>query len=149
MILELKPNIDKIKKYYDEKDAQLVLNLLSRIEEFNIPVYICNTRLWTDFVKDYPYTKEPDTIDYFYGLNTESLEKYINTKYGDDNPNVYVVEAHLLSMDHEKYWKFGTFVDLNGINTDDDFYSVDNWEELIDKAQIKNHWIAVSIEQCN
>lgn len=148
MIIRLKADFEKLKNVSNTEDAKKILGFFNTAKEFNIPAYVHPVHSWVAFCKDYPTTSTPSMVDYFYGLNVESIEKHIRSEYGDSNADSFFVEASLLSMYTEKYYKFGNFIDMDGNDTENDFYSLDNYEELKDRAQFKNNWISVTIYKC-
>ena len=86
-------------------------------------------------------TYPPLPVDYGYGLTFTSLEKYLNDKYSNDNDEYFIV-AYTMPMDYEKYYKNGYFIDLDGINTGNDFWILSDANKLAKIAEIENTWIA-------
>lgn len=65
--------------------------------------------------------KNPVSVERGYGLTVASVEKYIVERYGKNNPKLFFITAGLFSTEYEKPWKFGSFIDLDGKNEDEDF----------------------------
>ena len=99
--------------------------------------------------KGYEDWNQPMIVDYGYGLTCAAVEKYILDTYGDSNPDKFMVEIGLMSFDYEKPWKFGTYVDLDGNQTDHDF---EEYPEIVqgnygteEDAEVEGHFIRYSI----
>ena len=148
MINKLEINDDVIiTNWTDEQDRNYMREKLNTlVEEFNIPVYFKGSEHFLYCFDGYEHiTSTPLSIDYGYGLTFKSLEKYLKDKYGDGNKGEYFIVAYTMSMDYEKYYKNGTFVDLNGKNTGEDFWYQKNADDLAKKADIENYWIAYCV----
>ena len=81
-----------------------------------------------------------------YGLTFDSIAKYLKDNYGDNNPEEYFITWEPIPMDYEKIYKCGSYVNLDGENTWDDFYYVEpDFENLEKKADIKGNFIAFNV----
>jgi len=87
-------------------------------------------------------------IDYGYALDAGSIEKWLDANFANDE-NEYLVSCDLMSMDYEKYYKNGSFINQDGIDTGHDFYDEKNYKQLEKQALVKNHWITVVVFDIN
>ena len=88
-----------------------------------------------------------DFYEYGYGDTEEAIGKYLR-KYADDKENNYFVEVGLLDMDNEKYYKFGSYINKDGVDTEDDYYSyITNHPSMKVKQDFKGQWIRFSIRK--
>ena len=81
--------------------------------------------------------------DYGYASTEASIEKYVQ-QFINDPHNEYFIEIGLIPKDYEKYYKHGTYIDENGIDTGEDFYDI--YKDGIEpETQYKNSWVTVTI----
>lgn len=78
-------------------------------------------------------------LEYGYASTQDALAKYLS-KYGEGPDKKYYIYAHMLSMDYEKYYKFGSYINNDGVNTGDDY----DWDSD-DEQQFENEWIAFCV----
>lgn len=81
--------------------------------------------------------------EYGYADTEAAIEKYVQ-QFINDPDNEYFIEIGLMSKDYEKYYKNGTYIDENGIDTGEDFYDIytDGSEP---ETQYENSWVVVTI----
>lgn len=90
--------------------------------------------------KEFKKVKE-SLVFYGYCSTEKALAKFLQ-QYVEDKEKNYYVHCHLLDMDYEKYYKFGSYINNDGVDTEDD-YDWDNEEE----QQYEDKWIAFSISE--
>lgn len=148
-------DIDFIKKNWKDPEKSVkditerILNPLSDFKQ--IQVFGPHVEFFSCCFKGHhqnTHTGNLKMVKYGYALTVESIEKFLLENYADDE-NEYLVEADLMSMDYEKYYKNGRFVDLEGNYTGRDFYQLDDCDELEKKAQFENNWIHFCIYDIN
>ena len=112
-----------------------------------IPVYQCDD----NWIKLGVFVECKDTVDwkefFEYGYcDTEgSLAKYLK-KYKEDKENDYFVNIGLLEMDNEKYFKFGTYVNKDGEDTDLGYYAyINEHPDMKIDQDVKGNWITFCI----
>lgn len=107
----------------------------------NIPLYYCDDT-WVNMgvFKEYKKTISP-AIEYGYCDTEVSLIKYLQ-QFKDDKENNFFVSIGGLDMDYEKYYKFGSYINKDGVDTRDDYYSyIDKHPEMQVKQDMENCWI--------
>ena len=73
--------------------------------------------------------------------------KYLQ-KYVDDKVNNYFVHFGFMSMDYEKYYKNGTYINKDGIDTDQDYYLyIDKHPEMKIDQEFENKWITYTVRK--
>ena len=131
-----------------KEDADWVKNFCDVIFiEKEIPAYQCDDN-WIRLGVFAEYKEVVDWKEFFkYGYcdTEESLAKYLK-KYREDKENDYFVNVGLLEMDNEKYYKFGTYVNKEGENTDMDYYVyIDEHPDMKVDQDVKENWITFCI----
>jgi len=132
-------SIDWVKKYCNAVYA----------ENSTIPLYQCDENyvdmeVFKEFKK---ICTMRDFHDYGYCDNEESLVKYLQ-KYVDDKDNNYFVHFGFMSMDYEKYYKNGTYINKDGIDTDQDYYLyIDQHPEMKIDQEFENKWITYTVRK--
>lgn len=143
--------IDKVfinSQWNDKSARDYVINHCSPIMlENDLPVYACDN-YWVN-LKVFNEAKSTYHTNNFhkYGYcDTESsLKKYLQ-KYKEDVKNFYFIEVGVMSMDYENYYKNGSYINKNGIDTEDDYYNyIDEHPEMKTSQDIKNKWITFVI----
>lgn len=127
---------------YDDKeidDIEKYSVAVQLTEDCTFEVHVSDNN-WVDMgiYKEFKKTKR-ESVEYGYCSTQAAMAKYLQ-KYADDPDKNYYIYAHMLSMDNEKYYKFGSYINNDGVNTEDD-YDWDNEEE----QQFENEWIAFSV----
>lgn len=148
-------DIDFIKENWKNPDESVKIiteRVLVPVEDFKqVQVFYHGVEFFSCCFKGHHQNIEVGNlkvVKYGYALTAESIEKYLLENYADDE-NEYLVEVDLMSMDYEKYYKNGCFVDLDGNYTHRDFYDLDDCDELEKKAQFENNWIMFRIFDIN
>ena len=73
----------------------------------------------------------------------DDVEKYLK-QYVDDTERNYFVEVGIMSKDYENYYKNGTYINADGVDTGEDFYDIyDEGEEP--KTDYENAWVTVTV----
>lgn len=82
-------------------------------------------------------------LDYGYADTEAAVEKYLQ-KYIDEPNESYFVEIGLMSMDYEKYYKNGSYINEDGEDTDMDYW--DYWDEESEPTQeYENSWVKFAV----
>ena len=149
MIPLLTLNENAIKSNWaEEKDREYVREHCTPcfLDGTDIPVHLCDNN-WLEldvFNEANASERLSDFFEYGYCDGDSALAKYL--KQYIDAPEKYFVHVHLLDMDNEKFYKFGSYIDEDGVDTGDDYWP---WaEEHPDKAgkqEYDNAWLAFSI----
>ena len=87
--------------------------------------------------KEFKNVADP-SYDYGYCDSESALIKYLQ-KYIESEENFFI-EVGLLDMEYENYYEFGTYIDENGVDTEDD-YDWDNEHE----QQYPGFWIRFNV----
>ena len=80
-------------------------------------------------------------LDYGYADTEAAVEKYLQD-YIDD-PDPYFVELGLMSMDYEKYYKNGSYINEDGVDTGEDYYDIEF--ETEPTQQYEGEWVKFSV----
>ena len=80
-------------------------------------------------------------LDYGYADTEAAVEKYIQD-YIDD-PDPYFVEVGLMNMDYEKYYKNGTYINEDGIDTGRDYWDIEF--ETEPKQEHEGYWVKFAV----
>ena len=112
-----------------------------KIGDGTIPAYACDV-YWIEMgvFKEFKKYERPKYSDYGYCDTEDALIKYLQ-KYIDSEDN-YFVNVGLLSMDNEKYYKFGSYINENGIDTESDY----DWDNE-GKQQYEGYWIRFTVSK--
>ena len=142
MIPKLKLNLENWAPEHRE-DAKRVLDIDITIND-NKDI-ICHKRNATCHIECYHGCEKCKALIYEYGYaDTEAaVEKYLK-QYVDDTERNYFVEVGIMSKDYEKYYKNGTYIDANGIDTGEDFYDLYDVDEE-PKTDYENAWVTVTV----
>lgn len=145
MIKTLEINNEYIDSQWRTEDSrnEIKKKLSVIVEEFNMPVYISGAEHFINCCKGYENEKLEFPVEYGYGLTFDSLNKYLSNKYGENNRNEYLVCAYSLSMEYEKIYKCGNYINLSGENTENDYYDCTDFDKS--KADIKDTFIGFDV----
>ena len=80
-------------------------------------------------------------LDYGYADTEAAVEKYLQD-YIDD-PDPYFVELGLMSLDYEKYYKNGTYINEDGVDTGEDYYDIEF--ETEPTQQYEGEWVKFAV----
>ena len=158
MIEKLTLDEESLKQWKDEKDREEVRKLCGCVEisdneeKIIIPAYWCDD-LWVNTLKVFKehksLTKIQDCFIYGYCDTEDALVKYLK-EYYDDPDNSYFVTVSTMSMDYEKYYKNGTYVNKDGVNTHQDYFDyIDEHPEMKVEQDIEGKWIHYCIRKFN
>lgn len=113
----------------------------------DIPLYGCDNN-WVNMEVFKEYKKVcPLSECHIYGYcdTEESLVKYLQP-FVNDKENNYFVEISGMSMDYEKYYKNGSYINKDGVDTETDYYEyIDEHPEMKVEQDFKNTWIHFTI----
>lgn len=163
MIPRLTLDIEKINKYWPKKEDNdwalkyygdcalgLSQDQCKESEAFGyIPIFRCDN----DAIKVGIYKESNQVLDslldYGYCDTEEALEKYLQT-YFQDPDHYYFINFGFMPLDYEKPWKMGSYVNKDGIDTEDGYW---NWIEThpADKGmqQFPGLFITYAISEIN
>ena len=150
MIKELTIDTKFLHANWPEESWDEVTNICEAIcinKDCDIPVYQCDD----SWVKTGIYNESKKILEslceYGYCDTEDALIKYLQ-KFKDDAENAYFVEVHLMSMDYEKYYKNGSYINKDGIDTEDDYYAyIDEHPEMKVEQDYENNWIKFTISK--
>ena len=133
----------------NEESIQWVKNHCAPLHASNstIPLYKCadewvKMKVFNEFKETFPVT---EFHEYGYCDTEEALTRHLEP-YVNDRDSNYMVTVDTISMDNEKYYKFGTYVNKDGIDTNQDYYDyMDKHPEMKTEQDIKNKWITFAI----
>jgi len=80
-------------------------------------------------------------LDYGYADTEAAVEKYLQD-YIDD-PDPYFVEVSLMNMDYDKYYKNGSYINEDGIDTGDDYWDIEF--ETEPKQEHEGYWVKFAV----
>lgn len=113
----------------------------------SIPVYLCDDN-WVNMEVFKECKKTYHTSDFFefgYCDTEDALEKYLQS-YVDDKENSYFVQITGMSIDYEKYYKNGSYINKDGIDTGVDYYEyIDEHPDMKVDQDIEGTWIQFTI----
>ena len=87
-------------------------------------------------------TSKYSAYNHIYGYcdTEDALIKYLK-KFIDDNDS-WFTSVNLMSMDYEKYYKNGTYINKDGIDTNKDYYDyIDEHPDMEVSKDYDNNWI--------
>ena len=112
-----------------------------------IPVYRCDDN-WVRmgvFVEYKDVERVHIFSEYGYCDTEESLVKYLR-KYMEDEENDYFVEVGGMSMDWEKYYKNGSYINKDGVDTGRDYYDyIDENPDMKIDQDVEGRWFTFVI----
>ena len=144
MILDKKLELNL--ELWEEEDREEVQNTSGECYALNgnehIICYPTNANCHINAYKGYENCRAI-IHEYGYADTEAAIEKYVQ-QFIDDPDNEYFIELGLMSKDNDKYYKNGTYIDENGIDTGEDFYDI--YKDGIEpETQYKNSWVTVTI----
>lgn len=81
-------------------------------------------------------------LEYGYADTEAAVEKYLQD-YKDDDTTQYFVEIGLMDMDYDKYYKNGSYINEDGIDTGEDYWDIEF--ETEPKQEYEGKWVKFSI----
>ena len=83
-------------------------------------------------------------LDYGYADTEAAVEKYLQ-QYIDEPNELYFVELGLMSMDYDKYYKNGSYINEDGEDTEMDYW--DYWDNSDDKPtqEYEGSWVKFTV----
>ena len=135
----------KNKEDQDYVKKTVSVNFLDNSE---IPVYTCDDLfLNLDVYKGIKgRTPLKECFVYGYCDNDDALVKYLQPYI--ESPNEYYVAVSLMSKDYEKYYKNGSYINKDGIDTDEDYWIyTDEHPEMVGEEEYENAWLQFTIYQ--
>lgn len=151
MIPELIIDKDYIKENWNTPEAtEETIKLLEnrvQLKCSNFPVYLFQEMWITMNVFKQFKNLDKEFFEYGYGDTEESISKYLQ-KYADDKENNYFVYVSLMSMDYEKYYKNGSYINKDDVDTNEDYYEyIDQHPEMEVTQDFENQWIHFCISK--
>ncbi len=151
MIPELIIDKDYIRENWNTPEAaEETIKLLENCVQLNgsnFPVYLFQEMWITMNVFKQFKNLDKEFFEYGYGDTEESISKYLQ-KYADDKENNYFVYVCLMSMDYEKYYKNGSYINKDGADTETDYYEyIDQHPEMEVQQDFENQWIHFCISK--
>lgn len=154
MLPEFTLDIESIEKNWDsEESREYVKDICEAVAlgdiKDGIPVYRCQD-MWFD-MGIYKEAKKlvPLTEFFVYGYcdNEEALKKYLKPLIDLENTKFYV-SVGLMSMDYEKFYKNGTYINKDGVDTNEDYWIyIDEHPEMKIDQEWENQWLTFSIRK--
>jgi len=139
---------ESIEKNWKDPDSR---NHVLKICEENAlddgtPFYTCDDVFVTLGVFNEVKSIKGSLIDYGYCDTEDALIKYLEPFKKDSKK--YFLDISLLSMDNEKYYKFGSYINKDGVDTEDDYwYWIDEHPEYKVPQQFEGRWIHFEISE--
>lgn len=83
-------------------------------------------------------------LDYGYADTEAAVEKYLQ-QYIDEPNELYFIELGLMSMDYDKYYKNGSYINEDGEDTEMDYW--DYWDNSDDKPtqEYEGSWVKFTV----
>ncbi len=142
MIPKLKLNLENWDPEYREEvkrtlDHDIAINGNADI--------ICHKRNANCHIECYYGCENYTALIYEYGYaDTEAaVEKYLK-QYVDDTERNYFVEVGIMSKDYEKYYKSGSYINADGVDTGEDFYDIYDGD-YEPETDYENAWVTVTV----
>lgn len=113
----------------------------------NVPLYTCDDSwvkmgVFNEYKQILPIS---EFYEYGYCDTEDALLKYLQS-YVDDKDNNYFVTIGTMSMDYEKYYKNGTYINKDGVDTKKDYYDyIDEHPQMEVEQDFENKWITFTI----
>ncbi len=149
MIPKLTLDIDFIESTWKEKkDQEFVKNDCDCVPLKNgIEVHDCDD-MWVEIGVFKEFKKVIKKLVFYGYCDTEdALLKFIQ-QYEDDKEKNYFVEVGGLSMNNEKYYKWGSYINKDGENTHNDYWDwIREHPEDKNKQEFKGKWIRFAIHE--
>ena len=142
MIPKLKLNLDLWTPEHRE-DAKRALDVDITIND-NKDI-ICHKRNANCHIECYHGCENCKALIYEYGYaDTEAaIEKYLK-QYADDPERNYFIEVGLMNKDYENYYKNGTYINADGVDTGEDFYDIYDGD-YEPETEYENAWVTVTV----
>ena len=136
----------------DEKSQKEVIELCEAValgtSDDYIPVYQCED-FWLEMGIYKEFKKLTTISDFFvYGYcdTQDALKKYLK-KYVESVDNYYV-HFGVMSLEYEKYYKQGSYINKDGIDTEDDYWPyIDEHPEMKVDQEFEGKWLTFSIRK--
>lgn len=151
MIPELTLDIESITKLWNgnEDSIQWVKEhcKVFHTKNSDIPLYICvdsfvDMGVYKEFKKTCPIS---EFFEYGYCDIEDALIKYL-LPYAEDEENNYFVSIGSMPMDYEKYYKQGSYINKDGIDTNEGYYEyIIKHPEMKVSQDFENEWITFHI----
>jgi len=148
MIPELTIDIDAIhenwKDHPEDWDELIKMVEPVALSDKKIPVHLCqDSFIDLGVYKEYKFHNR--TMEFYGYCDTENalaefLKPYIESK------DAFYVTVGLLSMDYEKYYKFGSYINKDGVDTKTDYYYyIDEHPDMEVEQDYAERWINFEI----
>lgn len=120
---------------------------------FNKPIMLCdnkdvvfwktNTNCHINAFVGYENAKAKLTTNYGYADTEAAVLKYVQ-QFVDDPHDEYLLEIGLLSKDIEKYYKSGSYINSDGVDTEQDFYDIFEYGHE-PETDYENAWVKIAV----
>lgn len=152
MLPELTPDTEYIQSNWPEdcwKEVEKIIEAVALDKlEYGIPVYSCED-YWVKLGVFKEFNGMAPMSDYFeYGYcdTQESLRKYLQPLI--ESEENYFVTVGGMSMDNEKYYKQGTYINKYGVDTGEDYWPyIEAHPEMKIEQEFNNKWLTFSIRK--
>lgn len=116
------------------------------LDDSKIPVHLCQDMFLDLDVYVGIKGRAPLDVCHEYGYcdNDAALVKYLQPYI--ESPDEYYVTVTLMSKDYEKYYKNGSYINKDGVDTEDDYWTyADEHPEMVGEEEYKNSWLQFTI----
>ena len=151
MIPHLTINENYVRKIWKGPDINYVIKRCSEGKlDDGTPVHFCDVS-WLGHANGEGVFNEEKKIvehlvDYGYCDTEDALIKYL--KQWNESEKEYFVEICLLDMNNEKYYKYGSYINKDGVDTEEDYYPwIEQNPDYKVEQEYKDRWIGVAISQ--
>lgn len=137
------------KNWESKEDIDFVMNHCDVVyaKDHTIPLYYCDDN-WVNMGVFKEYKKTVPISDFFeseYCDTEDALIKYLQ-QYVNDKENSYFVKVGSMSMEYDKYYKEGSYINKDGEDTGDDYYSyIEQHPEMEVEQDFENQWYTFNI----
>ena len=151
MIPKLTLNLEKIKENWKNKEDQehvIKICTVGSLGKSKIPVLTgVNNSIFLELGVFNECRKVLDWgIDYGYADTEEVLSVYLK-KYLEGDKR-YLITTDLMPMDWEKYYKNGSYINKDGVNTEDDYYPyIREHPDMMIPQEHRNYWIQYTVSE--
>ena len=154
MLPELTVDKEFVDKNWNDEDSRKYVKsiceavALGKLED-GIPVYRSDDN-WLEmgvYKEAKKFVPLSDYFEYGYCDNEDALRKYLQPLI--DLPDErYYVHVYRIDMDYEKYYKNGSYINKDGVDTETDYYEyIDEHPEMKIEQEWPGKWLAFTIRK--
>ena len=149
MIPLLEIDNESIERNWKEKEYQESVKKMVKadfLDNSEIPVYTCSDgflglNVYVGIKGRAPLS---EFFEYGYCDNDAALVKYLQPYI--ESQDEYYVTVGLMSKDNEKYYKNGSYINKDGIDTEEDYWPyADEHPEMVGEEEYENSWLDFGI----